>query len=218
MDIFVSVGTGLSPEQEAFVSAVEDRLKAVGLNPCSIGRNLFSTDTPLRAVIALMDRCAGAVVIALERYYFPEGIERRGSDRVQPLGETAFPTSWNQIEASMAYGRGLPLFVLVDGKVRCDGLLEKGNDWFVQVLAVDPAALNSSEFVGRLNDWRDRVEKRQAAGGEGKALAKAADPAGMTVAQLIGALRPAQLWACIVAFAGALAGAFALGLKLAAGV
>ena len=73
MDVFVSVATGLSAKQEEFVSAIEARLRAIGLAPCTIGRNTFSSDAPLRAVTDLMDRCAGAVVIALERYRFLEG-------------------------------------------------------------------------------------------------------------------------------------------------
>jgi hypothetical protein len=211
MDVFVSVGTGLNPDQEAFVSAVEQRLRAVGLNPCSIGRNTFSTEAPLHAVIDLMDRCSGAVVIAIERYYLEKGAERRGSAGQKPLTDVGFPTSWNQIEAAMAYGRGLPLLVLVDEKLHCDGLLEKGNDWFVHELSADPAALNSPTFVGLLNDWRERLDKKA---GPAKPAA-AVDPAGMTVAQLFGALRPAQLWAVLVAAAGALVGAFALGARLA---
>jgi hypothetical protein len=213
MDVFVSVGTGLSPAQEAFVGAVEERLRAIGLNPRTIGRNTFSTEAPLHAVIELMDRCAGAVVIAIERYHFPVGVERRASPRERTLSDVLLPTSWNQIEAAMAYGRELPLFVLVDEELRCDGLLEKGNDWFVHELAVDPAALSSPSFLGLLDDWRERIERRQQTVPT-KARASAVDPGGMTIGQLISSLRPAQLWACLVAAAGALAGAFALGLKL----
>jgi len=139
MDVFVSVGTGLSAQQEEFVAAVEQRLRAIALNPCTIGRNTFSTEAPLHAIMELMDRCDGAVVIAIERYHFPEGIERRGSPNETVLKNVTFPTAWNQVEAAMAYGRGLPLLVLVDDRLRCDALLEKGNDWFVQPLPLNPA-------------------------------------------------------------------------------
>ncbi len=212
MDVFVSVGTGLNPQQEAFVCAVEERLRAVGLNPRTIGRNTFSTEAPLHAVIELMDRCAGAVVLALERYYVSDGSERRESPREAPLRDASFPTAWNQIEAAMAYGRDLPLLVLVDEKLRCDGLLEKGNDWFVYELPIEPAALSSPVFLGLLEDWRDRIARREA---KPKAAAAAAlDPGGMTIAQLAGALKPAQLWTALVAMAGALSGAFYLGTRV----
>ena len=144
MDVFVSVATGLSAKQEEFVSAIEARLRAIGLAPCTIGRNTFSSDAPLRAVTDLMDRCAGAVVIALERYRFLEGLERPGTATEKALSGTSLPTAWNQIEAAMAYSRGLPLLVIVDEQLRCDGLLEKGNDWYVQGLKVAPLSRNSS--------------------------------------------------------------------------
>ena len=90
MDIFVSVGTGLNSRQEAFVNAVETRLRSLGFTPRTIGRNTFSTNAPLGAIIELMDRCSGAVVIALERYFFENGHERRGSERERLLREVAF--------------------------------------------------------------------------------------------------------------------------------
>lgn len=214
MDIFVSVGTGLNPQQEQFVDAVEERLRAAGLTPRTIGRNTFSADAPLRAVTTLMNSCSGAVVIALERYFFPEGIERRGSQKEKPLPALGFPTAWNQIEATMAYSRGLPLLVLVDERVQCDGLLEKGNDWYVQEVKVEPGSLNSAEFNGVLASWRDRIAKTGSKPGAPPVFKAKLDPASMSVAELIGALKPSQAWTVGVAAMGALAGSFALGAKL----
>lgn len=214
MDIFVSVGTGLSPQQEKFVAAVEDRLRAIGLSPNTIGRNKFSADPPLRAVTSLMDRCDGAVIIAVERFFFRDGVERRGSPKENPLTGVVMPTAWNQIEAAMAYSRGLPLLVLVDEQMRCDGLLEKGNDWYVQQVKVLPESLASIEFTGVLESWRDRLTARAAkVASPAEDLAKP-DPAKMSMAQLVMLLKPPQLWAALVAVVGALAGAFALGAKL----
>lgn len=210
MDVFVSVGTGLNARQEAFVGAVEARLRSIGFNPQTVGRNTFSTDAPLRAVTTLMDRCDGAVVIALERFYFAGGVERRGSDREAPLAASSMPTAWNQIEAAIAYGRNLPLLVLVDEDLRCDGLLEKGNDWFVLELPVEPAALNGPVFAGLLEDWRAKVAKRPAGARRGPA----SELDKMTVAQLAGALKPTQLWSLVVTVAGVVGGAFALGVRL----
>src|SRR5688500_7981853 len=175
-----------------------------------MGRNTFSTDAPLTAIVELMDRCAGAVVIAVERYFFENGHERRGSDRERRLDQASFPTSWNHIEAAMAFGRNLPLLVLVDETLHCDGLLEKGNDWFVFELALDPAALNSTAFAGLPEDWRSKVAKH---GEESLSTHEPTKPDvdKMSVAQLIGALKPAQLWSSLVALGGIVAAAFALG-------
>ena len=67
LNVFVSVGATASDSQEAFVRAVEDRLRSEGLIPHTVGRNTFSANAPLKTVTDLIDRCSGTVVIALER-------------------------------------------------------------------------------------------------------------------------------------------------------
>jgi hypothetical protein len=214
MDIFVSVGTGLNSKQEEFVSAIEARLRAIGFTPCTIGRNTFSSNAPLRAVTELMDRCSGTVIIALERYRFSQGVDRPGSTQEKRLSHVSLPTAWNQIEAAMAYGRGIPLLVVVDEQLRCDGLLEKGNDWYVQSLKAEAASLNSVEFTGVLESWRNRVQMLHQKGSLPPTQSAKLDPTNMSIAQIIGALKPAQLWTALSGTVAALAGAFALGAKL----
>jgi len=213
LNVFVSVGTALNPSQEEFVNAVEARLRAIGLNPVTIGRNRFSASAPLRAVSDLMDECRGTVVIALERYRFPEGEERPESSLRAELADVRLPTVWNQIEAAMAYSRGLPLLVLVDQELRTDGLLEKGNEWYVQELCVEPAALNTSTFAGILASWRELLVETQSKDSK-KVEPMLTDPAMMTVSQLLGGLKTSQLWAVIGGIVTALGAAFALGAKL----
>ncbi|WP_164116420.1 hypothetical protein [Sphingorhabdus sp. Alg239-R122] len=208
MDVFVSVGTGLSAKQEEFVSLVEARLRAAGLNPHTIGRNTFSTEAPLKAVSEVMDKCAGAVVLALERYHFPNGVERPDSDREKELKAISFPTAWNQIEAAMAYSRKLPLLVLVDEKLKCEGLLEKGNDWYVHSLDISAESLNSAAFSGLMGSWQERLSLLNLEEEGGKIPNDNFDPSTMTTAELVGALKPAHLWALLVAAATALSGAF----------
>lgn len=208
MNVFVSVGTGLTASQEEFVTAVEERLRAIGLNPLTIGRNRYSVDAPLHAVSDLMDECQGAVVIALERFRFPLGQERPGSSQQRDLTDVRLPTAWNQIEAAMAHSRGLPLLVIIDDHLRADGLLEKGNDWYVQDLPIAPASLNTSAFAGILDSWHSRLDESTSTL---VAMTRSSDPASMTVGQLVGSLKPAQFWAILVALGGALGVAFAFG-------
>ena len=77
-NIFVSIGATSNEQQEVFVRAVEDRLRSEGLIPHTVGRNTFSSDAPLKKITELLDGCEGAVVIALERSFFPSGIDKRG--------------------------------------------------------------------------------------------------------------------------------------------
>lgn len=210
--IFVSVGGTSTPEQEAFVRAVEDCLRSEGMSPHTVGRNTFSSDAPLRAVETLMNECSGAVVIGLERTYFPKGTERRGGPRERALIEARYPTPWNQIEAAMAYAKGLPLLALVEEGVSPEGLLEPGYDWYVQTVPATPAALGGAEFNGVLASWRKKVLVRAEA--PAPPAAPHVDAAEMTIGQIAASLRPGQAWKIGVLAAGIVGGAFSLGARL----
>lgn len=208
MNVFVSVGSTSSPLHEGFVRAVEDRLRAEGLVPQTVGRNVFTADSPFTAVTKLMDTCHGVVIIALERLYIEIGSEKRGGTSQTALADVKIATPWNQIEATMGYNRKLPLLVLVEEGVRADGLLEKGFDWYVQTVTLNRDSFNTTTFNGVLASWKQKLATTPA-----KTVQVTAQPSDMTVAQLLGALKPAQLWSTLGALAAALAGAFALGAK-----
>jgi hypothetical protein len=157
LNVFLSVGGTISEKQESFVRAVEDRLRSEGLLPHTVGRNAFGIDAPLKTVTDLMDKCVGCLVIALERSYFPSGMEKRGGPKEAPLTNVKLPTPWNQIEAAMAYSRGLPLMVVVEDGLRGEGLLERGYDWYVQSVTPEPESLHSNEFNGVLASWKQKM-------------------------------------------------------------
>jgi hypothetical protein len=213
--VFVSVGATATAEQEAFVRSIEDRLRSESLVPKTVGRNTFSADAPLKAITELMEHCAGIVVIALERSYFPAGLDKRGGPRQAGLAEVRLPTPWNHIEAAMAYTKHLPLLVIVEAGLKAEGLLEPGYDWYVQTLPLEASALASNEFNGVLADWKEKVLARTpAAGATAPRRPQALNPAELSIAELLGALRPVQLWSVAIALAGLLAGAFSLGARL----
>ena len=111
----------------------------------------------------------------------------------------------------MSYARGLPLMAVVEAGLRSEGLLERGYDWYVQSVKPEAASLNSPEFNGVLASWKQKLLSTS----QKRILPKAS--AELTVAELLGSLRPAQLWSVLAAVAGLLAGSFALGAKLFAG-
>lgn len=211
LDVFVSVGGTATDQQEAFVRAVEDRLRSEGLVPHTVGRNTFSADAPLKSVTELMDKCSGTVVIALERLYFPAGTERRGGPKEVALTDVKLPTPWNQIEAAMSYARGLPLMVIVEDGLKSEGLVGRGYDWYVQRVKLETSTLNSNEFNGVLASWKRKMVEIPKGASRSKA------PADLTISELLGGLKPVQLWGLLVALAVLVAGAFALGGKLFGG-
>jgi hypothetical protein len=75
----------------------------------------------------------------------------------------------------------------------------------------EAAALNSTEFNGVLASWKQKMVKAP----NKASLSKT--PSDLTVSELIGGLKPTQLWSVLVALAALAAGAFALGGKLFGG-
>lgn len=208
LNVFVSVGGTATDAQEAFVVGVEKRLRAEGLVPHTVGRNTFSTDAPLKTVTELLDRCAGTIVIALERSYFPSGLDKRGGSKEAALTDIRLPTPWNHIEAAMAFSRGHPVMVIVEHGLKSEGLLERGNEWYVQWVKPEESALATAEFNGVLASWKQKMQQPRPKGGP------STSPADLTVGALVGGLKPTQLWSVLGALAVLVGGAFALGARL----
>ncbi len=214
-DVFVSVGGTATEKQESFVRAVEDRLRSEGIIPHTVGRNTFSSDSPLKTVMELMEKCCGTVVIALERTYFPSGEEKRGGPNQTSLSEVRCPTPWNQIEAAMAYTRGHPLMIIVEKGLQSEGLLARGYEWYVQWVEPTASALTTPEFNGVLSSWKQKVAQRAASSPMVLPKDKDVKPLDqLTVAELVGRMKASQLWSVLGALAALVAGAFALGARL----
>ncbi|MCF5590019.1 hypothetical protein [Pseudomonas syringae] len=211
LNVFVSVGGTATEQQESFVRAVEERLRSEGLIPHTVGRNAFSVDSPLKTVTELLDKCSGTVVIALERMYFPNGVERRGGLKEFYVLDVKLATTWNQIEGAMAYSRGHPLMVIVETGVKNEGLLERGYDWYVQSVPVDPSILASPEFNGVLSSWKNKLTQPS------KKTSLAKNPDELRIGEIINNMKPAHLRGTLATIAVLVVGSFALGAKFFAG-
>lgn len=216
MEIFLSVGRTSTREQEDFVRAVEDLLRANKMEPRTVGRNSFTSGQPLHHVREVMRRCSGTVIVAFERTYIDRGLDRRGSEDAKPLASAKLPTVWNQIEAGLAYSHEHPLLVIVEKGLKSEGLLEKGYDWFVQWVDIRPDALGGTEFLGVFSDWKDKVDKVKAQKAEASPGPGATGTPGgeATIGQLVSSLRPSQLWSVLGALATVLVGTATLSFQI----
>ena len=154
VNVFVSVGHCFRPEQDQFVTAIENHLREHGMRPRTLGRNEFDSGQPLQAVRRIMQESKGAVIIALERIRIERGAEKGQ----QPLTDVALATPWNQIEATMAYMLGLPMLVIKERAVKSEGMLDR-YDWYVQEVDVTPSLVGQTAFLGTFDSWRRKVVK-----------------------------------------------------------
>jgi hypothetical protein len=111
----------------------------------------------------------------------------------------------------MAHSRGQPLLMIVEDGIESEGLLERGYDWYVQRVKLEVGALNTSEFNGVLASWKQKMIQSPTKPTLDKAVTD------FTVAELLGSLKPNQLWSLLGALVALVAGAFVLGSKLFGG-
>jgi len=158
-----------------------------------------------------MDECSGILVIALERTYFESGIEKRGGTNEIPLSVTKFATPWNQIEPAIAYAKNLPILVIVEEGVRAEGLLEKGNDWYVMTVKLNQSSLSTVEFNGVLASWKSKVEALSLSKNDVAVEKKKVVPDELTIGDLVSNMKPAQLWGVLGAIIALMAAIFVIG-------
>jgi hypothetical protein len=158
--VFMSVGGGRSEVQEAFVKAIKDYCRSKDLDPRTVDE-YPSIKQPLKDVEYRMKRCYGAVVLAFERTRIEIGVSRPEVKLPKKLKDVRLPTVWNQIEAAMAYTRGLPLLVLVEHGLEDEGMLESRYDWRVKRVKLRDPIVSDPEFLAMFEDWRSNVVARR---------------------------------------------------------
>lgn len=158
VDVFLSVGRTSTPQQEEFVKEVQAMLRAEGLNPRTVGRTDFTSEKPLKTILEVMQNCQGTVVIAFERLHIDHGTELAGGVNASVLENVSLPTVWNQIEAAMAYALGHPLLAIAESRLRDEGFLENGYDWFVEWVDLDISSLTERNFAESIKAWKKRME------------------------------------------------------------
>jgi len=157
--VFVSVPSALSPDQQATLALFEQLLADSGLEPRTLGRSDYSLHFPLKDVYAIARHCSGGLVLGFEQLRVTKGVRKRGTDFESPVAlELGVPTPWNQLEAGILFGLGLPMLVFREEGVE-GGIFDPGAaDAFVQPMpapGTDRAALHSL-----FQQWSSRVHER----------------------------------------------------------
>lgn len=113
--VFVSCPTSLNPSQAASRTVVLKVLDELNLEPRALGRSDYPSELPLREVLVIARHCAGGVILGYEQFRASAGIWKQGTtkgERRLKKSETAcFPSPWNQLEAGILFGLGLPLLI-----------------------------------------------------------------------------------------------------------
>jgi len=115
--VFVSSPTALNEEQTASRAVLMRFLDELNLEPRALGRSDYPSELPLREVLIIARHCAGGIILGYEQFQSTAGTWKRGlgkkngEKKLQPNETVSFPTPWNQLEAGILFGLGLPLLI-----------------------------------------------------------------------------------------------------------
>jgi len=153
--VFVSKPTIMTASQESAYRGICDLLSDRGYEGRSLGSTDFSNSGPLRAILRIMDECDGAIVLGFRQIAIERGTAKPGTPSASPLQSCFLSTPWNQIEASLAYARGLPV-MLIREKGVSGGVFDFGvTEYFVHEvdLAAEIDWLKKPQFRQPFNEW-----------------------------------------------------------------
>lgn len=156
--VFVSCPTSLNNDQELARTRVMDELELLRLESRALGRSDYPADLPLREVHVLATHCSGGIILGFEQFHATSGTLKRGTPDEKSLsGEVVYPSMWNQLEAGVLYGLGLPLLVFREEKIE-GGIFDIGvTDVFVHKM---PTAKTSSDELREIFlKWQARVRE-----------------------------------------------------------
>ncbi|MFY1671972.1 hypothetical protein ACN27G_18665 [Plantactinospora sp. WMMB334] len=158
--VFVSTPTALSDDQLASRSFVEKALRRSGLEPRTLGATDYPNDFPLKEVHAIGRHCSGGVILGFEQIRVTAGINKPGTPKEQKITEPlGIPTPWNQLEAGLLFGLGLPLIIFREQGVS-GGIFDTGvTDVFLQPMpdGSPRGAAGRNGFDQVLEKWRAAV-------------------------------------------------------------
>ena len=124
--VFVSCPTSLSSDQESARAIILRQLKRYKLTPRALGRSDYPTELPLREVLVIARHCAGGIILGFEQFRSLNGISKPGTAEERHLRSiTAFPTPWNNLEAGILFGLGLPLLIFRESGI-AGGIFDTG--------------------------------------------------------------------------------------------
>jgi hypothetical protein len=137
--VFVSSPTSLNPDQAASRAILMSFLKELNLEPRALGRSDYPSELPLREVMVIARHCAGGIILGYEQFHATSGTWKRGlgtkdgERMLKPKETESFPTPWNQLEAGILFGLGIPLLIFRDAGIT-GGVFDVGvTDVFIHV-------------------------------------------------------------------------------------
>ena len=149
VSVFVSIPTTRSASQEAFYHSLKVMCAEVDLEFRTLGITDYPIETPFKEVLCLARHCSGGIVLGFSKIQISSYIDSVTGKELKNTKH--FPTPWNQIEAGMLYGLGLPLLVLCEPGID-GGIFDKGAAelYIHEIPTTMPMSLEKENSLGKI--------------------------------------------------------------------
>ncbi len=156
-NIFVSRPSVIARKFERQYTVFEKYLKRRGCMPHRLGAGQFSLDAPLKAVMDLMRKCRGAIILGYPQYEIVSQINRAEKQEAG-LG-LKVPTPWNQIEGTIAFCRNIPVLVIAQHGI-AGGIFDLGvtGEFVLNTNLASKDWHKKKEFQGIFQEWKNRIK------------------------------------------------------------
>jgi hypothetical protein len=126
------------------------RLHSAEVDIITVPRTDYPTTGILRDIRRVMAECDGIVVLGFRQLEISAGMWRAGTDEELMTAGVAQATPWNQIEAGLATGLGLPAFLVRETGVK-GGVFDLTDDAVTAVL--DLRTMFEGDDTASLQRW-----------------------------------------------------------------
>lgn len=121
INVFLSVASPFNDDQLNYINEVTMYFKENGILLDTLTD--WNDNDPLVPIMNQMKNSSGCLVLALERFYVSEGVEKRGSDQETVINGRSYTSPWLHIETALARSYNLPLIILKDISLINEGLI-----------------------------------------------------------------------------------------------
>jgi hypothetical protein len=157
--VFLGVGQEYLPEHRTLLTHVINELHSVGLSEIRLTREHYDPITPIVPVVDAIRSCDGVIIVAFPRIIIRSGAEMQGASNEQAIDRRNIATPWLQIEASLGYGWGFPLLILVDDRLHPEGLLNPNHAAYNALFynMAESQSRLSSTITGAITAFASRI-------------------------------------------------------------
>jgi hypothetical protein len=157
--IFVSCPTLLNKDQMKAREIIIKIVEELGLEPRALGRTDYPTVFPLKEVLIIARHCSGGIILGFEQFSTNSGVWKKGTEGEKRQEDyIPFSSPWNQLEAGILFGLGLPLMVFRESTIT-GGVFDQGvTDVFVQKMPMGKISKeNKDALKDAIKNWYGEV-------------------------------------------------------------